>query len=103
MAGHILIVDDDAALCDMLCGALRRRGFSATSCNSAPDALRELSERPPDVVVTDINMADMSGLDLCRRLAETRADVPVVVITAFGSMETAIEAIRAGAWDYVTK
>jgi DNA-binding NtrC family response regulator len=103
MSGQVLVVDDDEAMCEMLCGALRRRGFQASSRTSAAEAIQTLSETPADVVITDVNMSGMSGLELCRRMAETRADVPVVVVTAFGSMETAIEAIRAGAWDFVTK
>ena len=56
-----------------------------------------------DVVVTDLNMRGMSGLELCERIVANRPDVPVVVITAFGSLETAIAAIRAGAYDFITK
>ena len=103
MAGRVLIVDDDAAMCEMLRGALQRRGFDAASRASPGEALEALEVEPWDVVITDLNMRGMSGIDLCQRVAQTRADVPVIVVTAFGSLETAIAAIRAGAWDYVTK
>ena len=56
-----------------------------------------------DVVLTDLHMAGMDGITLCKRAAESRPDVPVVVLTAFGSIESAVEAIRAGAYDYITK
>src|SRR5262249_29641773 len=55
------------------------------------------------LVVTDVNMPGMNGVDLCRELVQSREDLPVVVMTAFGSMESAIAAIRAGAYDYITK
>ena len=54
-------------------------------------------------MVTDLNMRGMNGLELCERIAANRPDVPVIVITAFGSLETAIAAIRAGAYDFITK
>jgi two-component system response regulator HydG len=103
MAGRVLIVDDDAAMCEMLRGALLRRGFDASFRSTPAEALEALEAEPWDVVITDLNMRGMSGIDLCQRVAQTRADVPVIVVTAFGSLESAIAAIRAGAWDYVTK
>jgi len=56
-----------------------------------------------DVVLTDLKMADMTGLELCERIVSRRPDVPVVVMTAFGTIETAIAAIRVGAYDFITK
>jgi DNA-binding NtrC family response regulator len=103
MSSRILIVDDDASLCSMLAEGLRLHGFESIWETSAQDALTRASNEDFDVVVTDINMRGMSGIDLCRHIAETRSDVPVVVITAFGSLDTAVAAIRAGAYDFVTK
>jgi two-component system response regulator HydG len=103
MKGRILIVDDDRAMCEMLEGALKRRGFEATSRTSAEEATTLLGTEDFDVVVTDLNMQGTSGLELCQRVAANRPDVPVVVVTAFGSLETAVGAIRAGAYDFVTK
>ena len=62
-----------------------------------------LAEDDFDVVLTDINMHGMSGVDLCQQIVPSREDLPVVVMTAFGSMESAVAAIRAGAYDFVTK
>ena len=62
-----------------------------------------LREQEFDVVVTDIQLGVLSGIDLCQRVAENRPDVPVIVVTGYGSMETAIAAIRAGAYDFITK
>lgn len=70
---------------------------------SGHDALDLLRAEDFDVVVTDLTMPGMTGLELCARVVENRPDVPVVVITAFGSLDTATAAIRAGAYDFITK
>jgi two-component system response regulator HydG len=101
--GRVLIVDDDPAMCDALVSELGRRGFEAFARTSAGDAERALAAEELDAVVTDLNMRGMSGIALCERIAANRPDVPVIVITAFGSLETAIAAIRAGAYDFITK
>jgi DNA-binding NtrC family response regulator len=100
---RVLVVEDDRDMRDLLADALGRRGFVVTACMSGAEALESLDRADPDVVVTDIHMAGMDGLELCRRLTALRPAVPVIVITAFGSLETAIGGIRAGAWDFVTK
>lgn len=103
MRGRILIVDDDAGLCDVLHSGLRRREFEAEFVTSAEAALDRLNQHEFDSVLTDLNMAGMSGLELCRRIVDGHPGVPVVMLTAFGSLETAVAAIRAGAYDFVTK
>jgi two-component system response regulator HydG len=103
MRGRILIVDDDAAICRMVETALRRREFAATSSTSAEAALALLHDAEHDVAVTDLNMRGMGGIEFCGRVTTARPDVPVIVITAFGSLETAVQAIRAGAYDFLTK
>jgi DNA-binding NtrC family response regulator len=103
MSGAILIVDDDAAMCEMLAKGLSRKGFACQFRTAADDALALMETQSFDVVVTDLNMRVMSGLELCARVVANRPDVPVVVITAFGSLETAVGAIRAGAYDFITK
>ncbi len=101
--GRILIIDDDRSMCEILDSALRRRDFEVAWRTAPDEGLRLLGDQDFDVVVTDLNMQGMSGVDLCRQIAENREDIPVVVMTAFGSMETAVAAIRAGAYDFVTK
>jgi len=101
--GTALIVDDDDAMCRMLESGLRSSGHETASAVSADTALELLRSREFDVVITDIRMRRIDGLELCRRVVELRPDVPVIVITAFGSMEAAIEAMRAGAYDFITK
>jgi two-component system response regulator HydG len=100
---RVLVVDDDHAMGKMMVDRLLRRGFEAVGRNAGEEALALLLSEEFDVVVTDLRMPGMTGLDLCTRIVSHRPDLPVVVITAFGSLETAIAAIRAGAHDFVHK
>jgi two-component system response regulator HydG len=101
--GRVLIVDDDVEMCRLLDAALRKKGFEIHTRGGAAEAFELVEREELDVVVTDLNMKGMNGLALCERVVANRPDVPVVVITAFGSLETAIAAIRAGAYDFITK
>lgn len=103
MPGRVLIVDDDRSMCEMIEADLRKRGFYSSWYLSAEEAFSVLKKEEFDVVLTDLQMPGMNGVDLCERIVANRPDVPVVVITAFGSMETAVAAIRAGAYDFITK
>jgi DNA-binding NtrC family response regulator len=103
MRGKILIVDDEQMMCEMLEDDLKRHGFHPTCYISAEKALDALKTESFDVLLTDMNLPHMNGIELCERVVANRPDIPVIVITAFGSMETAIAAIRAGAYDFVTK
>jgi len=103
MTGRILIVDDDASMCEMLHDDLTRRGHSVQWHTQAEDAFVQFMAEPFDTVVTDLKMPGLDGIEFCHRLAQNRPDVPVIVITAFGSLDTAVKAIRAGAYDFVTK
>ena len=103
MHGRVLIVDDEKSMCELLTSSLSRRGFQAQARTNAADALTAIGQDDYDVVVTDLNMPAMNGNVLCSRIAENRPDIPVVVVTAFGSLDTAVQAIRAGAYDFITK
>ena len=103
MKGRILIVDDDAAMTEVLVEGLARRGFVAIGHTRGGAALQQLATEAFDAVVTDLRMPDMGGIELCEHIAGRRPDVPVIAITAFGSLETAVQAIRAGAYDFITK
>jgi DNA-binding NtrC family response regulator len=100
---RILVVDDDAAMCDLVVGALARRDMDAEQRASPAAAIQLLHEKAFDLVITDLEMRGRSGVELCEWVALHRADMPVLVVTAYGSLETATAAMRAGAWDYVTK
>jgi DNA-binding NtrC family response regulator len=103
MKGRVLIVDDEAAMCEMLAGQLERRGFSVLTSRSVDEAIPALRDAEVQVVVADHNMPGKTGIALCDYVTTNLPDLPVVLITAFGSMETAIAAIRAGAYDFLTK
>jgi two-component system response regulator HydG len=100
---RVLIIDDDKSMCEVLQAELEKRGFGAVTATTPDEGVRKLNEDDFGIVLTDINMSGMSGVDLCRQIVESREDIPVVVMTAYGSMEAAIGAIRAGAYDFVTK
>ena len=103
MHGRVLIVDDDRSMCEMLEADLRRRGLDPIWHTSPEEAFASLKDEEWDTVLTDLNMPGMDGIDLCDRIVVNWPEIPVVVMTAFGSLETAIAAIRAGAYDFVTK
>jgi len=103
MKAKVLIVDDDTSMCELLAEGLVQHGYDARWNASPHEALAQLAEQDFDVVLTDINMRDMNGLELCHKATEAHPQLPVIVITAFGSLETAVQAIRAGAYDFITK
>ena len=103
MSARVLLVDDDRSLCEWLESALTKRGLTVTWRTSADEGFALLDAEDFDLVIADLNMRGMNGLELCQRIAGSRPDTPVIVITAFGSLETAVAAIRAGAYDFITK
>ena len=92
--GRVLIVDDERAMCELMNDALTMRNYEAAWCQPAAEAMEMLGESDFDVVLTDVKMPGTTGLQLCRQINETRPDIPVVVMTAFGTMETAVDAMR---------
>ncbi|CAN5923981.1 sigma-54 dependent transcriptional regulator [soil metagenome] len=100
---RVLFVDDDRAMCEAMSSELQGHGLDVAWRTTAEAAFDLVSREDFDVVITDLNMRGMNGIDLCHRMAENRRDVPVIVVTAFGSLETAIATIRAGAFDFITK
>jgi two-component system response regulator HydG len=90
-------------MCDLLETDLRLRDYAPCCFTSAEEALEAFGREDFAVVLTDLKMPGMDGIEFCCRLVANRPDVPVIVMTAFGSLETAIAAIRAGAYDFVTK
>jgi DNA-binding NtrC family response regulator len=101
--GRILVVDDDLAMAKMVQQGLGRRGYRVAAVTTAEAALTELAGGEFDVVLTDLKLDGQDGLSLCERAIGMCPDVPVVVMTAFGSMDAAIAAIRAGAYDFINK
>ncbi len=103
MSGTILIVDDERSMCELLETDLRLRGFSVQWHTAPAEAYRAIQGQDFDVVLTDVRMPGTSGIELCQQIVASRPEIPVIVMTAFGSLDTAIAAIRAGAYDFVTK
>jgi two-component system, NtrC family, response regulator AtoC len=101
--GRVLLVDDDTELLALLERGLVRRGFIVTVRSSAQSALATVLDHDLDVVVTDLHMAGLDGLALTERIVSNRPGLPVIVLTGFGSMDTAIGAIRSGAYDFLSK
>ena len=100
---RILVVDDDASILETFRGHLQDQGHTITTAGSAEEALNRLSASEPDLVITDVRMAGMSGLDLLVRIKAAYPDLPVLVITAHEDMRSAIDAMKAGAHDYLVK
>jgi two-component system, NtrC family, response regulator AtoC len=99
----VFVVDDEREMVDLIALGLKKRGFQIVPFGTGADALAGISSHDVDVIVTDLNMKGMTGLELCQRVVADRPDIPVLMLTAFGSFETAVGAIRAGAYDFVTK
>jgi two-component system response regulator HydG len=99
----VLLIDDDVALCEFLETALTRQGYRVCAFNDAQQALAALPELDVDVTVTDINMGGLDGLAFTKRALELRPGLLVIFITGEASIDTAVSAIRLGAWDYLIK
>ncbi|MEY4548884.1 MAG: hypothetical protein RL685_5079 [Pseudomonadota bacterium] len=103
MTHRILIIDDDPSACQFLADALTVEGFSTFWTIDPEEGLR-LAEQPDTAaVITDVNMPRLQGIELCRRLVQKEPQLPVIVVTAFGSIDSAVSAMKAGAYDFVTK
>jgi two-component system response regulator HydG len=100
---RVLLVDDDRMLCETLAAGLGRRGFDVTWRTSGDEALAWLDVEDTEVVVTDLSMKGLGGIELCERIVSNHVGLPVVVLTAFGNFDTAVAAIRAGAYDFISK
>lgn len=103
MNPRVLVVDDERSMCELLEADLSLREFDVSCFTSAEEGFQGLGRDRFDVVLTDLKMPRVDGIEFCRRIVANRPDIPVIVMTAFGSMETAVAAIRAEAYDFVTK
>jgi DNA-binding NtrC family response regulator len=101
--GAILVVDDDADMRELVHDMLKDRGHQVTTAGSGPEALKLMGEEDYAAVLTDLRMKGMQGLELLSEIKRAYPDVGVILMTAFGSVETAVEAMKHGASDYLTK
>jgi len=100
---RILIVDDEEGLRRLLVRVLAKAGYEATAVPGGAEALRQVAGEPFDLIITDIKMPEMDGLELLRELKAFDPSLPIIVMTAYGTVESAVQALRAGAYDYVAK
>jgi DNA-binding NtrC family response regulator len=100
---RILVVDDDDLVCRGVEQLLHHFGYAVSTCRQAIGALKELEKEDVDLVVTDVRLPDMTGVDLTKRIVENWPDVPVIVITGFGEIETAVQVLKYGASDFLRK
>jgi DNA-binding NtrC family response regulator len=100
---RVLIIDDDPTMLETLRAELEPRSYEVITHTSPESALRELADNDVGLVLSDMSMGGMSGVDLCREVVALREDTPVIMMTAYASVESTIASIRAGVFDFVTK
>lgn len=103
MTAKILIVDDDPLMRKTLSNLLRREGYGTAEAGGGEEAIRHLDGEIFDLVITDLHMEPMSGLELLKAIKPGRPDLEVIVVTAYGTIDVAVEAMKLGAFDFVTK
>ena len=99
----ILIVDDEDSMRHMLTLILRREGYEARAVGRGSEALALLEGEPFDFILSDVIMPEMGGLDLLRAIKEKKIEATIIMMSAYGSLDTAVEAMKLGAYDYVSK
>lgn len=100
---HLLIVDDEPSICWGLKRLAGEMGCSVAAAASAEEGFREAEARPPDAIVLDVRLPGIDGLSAMERFRELSGACPIIVITAYGNLETAVEAVRSGAFEYLVK
>jgi DNA-binding NtrC family response regulator len=100
---RILVVDDEEQMRDLLVKVLERKGYQVSICGNGADALDFLEREPADLVVTDVRMPGLSGMEALRAIKELNPEILVIIMTAFGSIDQAVQAVKEGAYDYINK
>ena len=103
MSEKILLVDDDASFRRVVDYMLKEEGYETVLAEHGLDALKKLDDSPVSLVITDVRMPHMNGLELLERLQVDTPELPVIVVTAHADVEDAVQAMRAGAFDYIVK
>src|SRR5260221_10474280 len=100
---HILIVDDEEAVCWALQKALTGEGHGVAVASSAEEAFLQVARQRPDAIILDVRLPGMDGLTALGRLRQATRDTPIIIVTAFGNLTTAVRAVEGGAFDYLAK
>ena len=100
---RVLVVDDDDTIATVVAGYLERAGHTCEHAADGTTALKTVESDPPDLVVLDLMLPEVDGLEVCRRIRTTHPDLPVIMLTALGEAEDRIAGLEVGADDYVTK
>ena len=103
ISGRVLLVDDDPDFVEVLSEVMKQRGLEVVVTHNGEEAFSEFLRTPFDLVITDLKMPKMDGLTLLKAIKNKEKDATVLVITGFGTVESAVSAIKAGAYDYITK
>lgn len=102
-APHILVVDDEKDTCLLLSQVLEKEGYFVDTANSGKEALSIIKKKKINLVITDLKMPEMDGLTLLREARRLRTKVKFIMMTAYGEIETYLDAINLGAFDYLNK
>jgi DNA-binding NtrC family response regulator len=100
---RVLIVDDEKVMRDSLTEWLALDNFAPVAADGGMTALRMVSEDPPDIMIVDIKMPGMDGVTLLRKVKESHPDIPVIMMTAFATVDNAVRSMKDGAYDFLTK
>ncbi|MBP2671223.1 MAG: atoC, partial [candidate division NC10 bacterium] len=105
MTSHerILVVDDEEQMRDLLAKVLERKGYEVSVCGDGAEALALLEREPADLVITDVRMPGLNGMEALRAVKELNPEIVVLIMTAFGSIDQAVQAVKEGAYDYINK
>jgi two-component system response regulator HydG len=100
---NILVIDDDVDICTLLNRYLSKNGFTVTTAYSGKSALESIINQVPDIVLCDFRLEDMNGSDLLEKIKQRNPNIPVIIMTGYSDVRTAVQIMKAGAFDYVTK
>jgi len=102
-SGRILVVDDEWNIRDVLSNILQAQGYEVDCAEDGEEGIAKIDENDYDIVITDLKMPKVSGMEVLRHLQSTSSSTLGIVATGYGSIESAVEALRTGAYDYITK
>jgi len=100
---NILIIDDEAAQRDILTGYLKKKGYKIFSASSGKEGIEITKNNPVDIILSDFKMPDLNGIDVLERVKKINPEISFVIVTAYGTVENAVKAMRLGAFDYISK